>query len=85
MPGQAGKGGSVPVGGARIEPRRRADWLPCHPDLIKSGERGKYAKRYREDTNVLRIDPDLHRLFRDSESVNRSLRNTRKSNNMPLT
>lgn len=44
-------------------------------DLIKSGERGKYAKRYREEgTNLVLIDPDLHELFPDSESVNRALR-----------
>jgi hypothetical protein len=27
--------------------------------LIKKGVRGKYAKRYRESTNVVRIDDDL--------------------------
>ena len=31
-------------------------------DLIKSGVRGKYAKRYREGTNIVLIDPDLHKL-----------------------
>ncbi len=43
-------------------------------DLIRSGVRGKYAKRYREGTNVVLIDPDLHELFPDSEAVNRALR-----------
>ncbi len=43
-------------------------------ELIKSGERGKYAKAYREGTNVVLIDPDLHELFPDSESVNKALR-----------
>jgi len=43
-------------------------------DLIKSGNRGKYAKRYREGTNVVLIDPDLHKLFPTSEAVNRALR-----------
>ena len=48
---------------------------PEYPaDLIKSGERGKYASRYREGTNIVLVDPDLHRLFPDSESVNRALR-----------
>ena len=27
-------------------------------DLIKSGIRGKYAKSYREGTNIVLIDPD---------------------------
>ena len=42
--------------------------------LIKSGVRGKYTKSYREGTNVILIDPDLHKLFPDSEAVNRALR-----------
>jgi len=48
---------------------------PEYPtDLIKSGVRGKYASRYREGTNIVLVDPDLHKLFPDSESVNRALR-----------
>jgi hypothetical protein len=49
---------------------------PEYPaDLIKSGVRGKYAKRYRDEgTNLVLIDPDLHRLFPDSTTVNRALR-----------
>ena len=43
-------------------------------DLIRSGVRGKYTKSYREGTNIVLIDPDLHELFPDSESVNRALR-----------
>ncbi len=43
-------------------------------ELIASGSRGKYAKSYREGTNVVLIDPDLHELFPDSDAVNRALR-----------
>ena len=43
-------------------------------DLIRSGVRGSYTKRYREGTNIVLIDPDLHALFPDSEAVNRALR-----------
>ena len=43
-------------------------------ELIRSGERGKYAKRYREGTNVVLIDPDLQKIFPDSDAVNRALR-----------
>lgn len=47
---------------------------PEYPvELIKSGERGKYVKRYREGTNIVLITPDLHKLFPDSESVNQAL------------
>jgi len=52
------------------------DLRPEYPDeLIESGERGRYAKRYREeDTNRILIDPDLQSHFPDSASVNRALR-----------
>ena len=43
-------------------------------ELIRSGIRGKYAPAYREGTNIVLIDPDLHKLFPDSEAVNRALR-----------
>jgi hypothetical protein len=43
-------------------------------ELITSGARGKYAKRYRAGTNVVLIDPDLHKLFPTTEAVNRALR-----------
>jgi hypothetical protein len=43
-------------------------------ELIKSGVRGKYAKQYGEGTNVVLIDPDLYKIFPDSESVNKALR-----------
>jgi hypothetical protein len=43
-------------------------------DLIQSGVRGKHTKSYRQGTNILLIDPDLHRFFPESEAVNRALR-----------
>ncbi len=53
-------------------------------DLIKSGIRGKYANRYREGTNIVLLDPDLHRLFPDSESVNRALRKFAEEHQMSI-
>jgi hypothetical protein len=48
---------------------------PEYPaELIKSGIRGKYAKRYREGTNIVPIDPELKKLFPNAEAVNRALR-----------
>jgi hypothetical protein len=35
---------------------------------------GKYAKRYREGTNVILLDPDVANAFPDSKSVNEALR-----------
>ena len=43
-------------------------------ELIKSGVRGKYAKRYAEGTNVVLLDPDVAKAFPTSESVNKALR-----------
>jgi len=36
--------------------------------------RGKYYQRYQEGSNVILLDPDVARSFKDSESVNRALR-----------
>jgi len=49
------------------------------PDMLEEydfsgGVRGKYAKRYAEGTNIVVLDPDLADRFKDSESVNRALR-----------
>jgi hypothetical protein len=45
------------------------------PELIKSGERGKYAKRYRDEgIDTVLIEPDLREHFPDSDAVNRALR-----------
>src|SRR5436853_2522618 len=37
-------------------------------------ERGKYAKRYAEGTNVVLIAPDVLDVFPNAEAVNRALR-----------
>jgi hypothetical protein len=35
---------------------------------------GKYAKQYGEGTNIVLLDPDVARVFPDSEAVNQALR-----------
>jgi hypothetical protein len=35
---------------------------------------GKYAKQYAEGTNVVLLDPDVAKVFPDSEAVNQALR-----------
>lgn len=52
--------------------RRSADLLDEY-DFSK-GVRGKYAKRYAEGTNVVLLDPDVAKIFPDSQSVNEALR-----------
>ena len=41
---------------------------------FSKGIQGKYAKKYREGTNVVVIDPDVAKFFPDHESVNQALR-----------
>jgi hypothetical protein len=38
------------------------------------GVRGKHHEAYRQGTNVVVLDPEVARVFRDSEAVNRALR-----------
>ena len=58
---------------------RKAKSKQADPDMLEEydfsgGVRGKYAKRYAEGTNIVVLDPDLAERFKDSESVNRALR-----------
>ncbi len=42
--------------------------------LLKDGERGKYAARYRQGSNLVLLDPDVAAAFPDERSVNEALR-----------
>jgi hypothetical protein len=45
------------------------------PEYDFSGAvRGKYYQRFQQGTNVVLLDPDVAQAFKDSESVNRTLR-----------
>ena len=55
--------------------RENDDLRPEYPaELIRSGIRGKYAKRFKESSNVVVIDPELSDAFPNSEAVNEALR-----------
>ena len=41
---------------------------------FSGGVRGKYVDRFAQGSNVVVLDPDVARVFRDSESVNQALR-----------
>jgi hypothetical protein len=41
---------------------------------FSQGVVGKYAKQYAEGTNIVLLDPDVAKVFPDSEAVNRVLR-----------
>jgi hypothetical protein len=43
-------------------------------ELLEGGERGKYADRYRQGTNLVLLAPDVAALFPDERSVNEALR-----------
>ena len=42
--------------------------------LFKGGVRGKYAKRYHAGTNLVLLDPDVRKSFRNERAVNEALR-----------
>jgi hypothetical protein len=41
---------------------------------FSQGERGKHARRYAQGTNVVVLEPDVAKVFRNSKTVNVSLR-----------
>jgi len=51
---------------------RGRDLMPEYD--LSGGVRGKYARRFAEGTNLVKLEPDVAKVFRDSASVNRALR-----------
>ena len=43
-------------------------------ELLRGGARGKYAKRYHAGTNLVLLDPEVRKAFRDEKAVNEALR-----------
>jgi hypothetical protein len=41
---------------------------------LRGGVRGKYFERYKAGTNVVLLEPDVAKVFRDSATVNEALR-----------
>ena len=41
---------------------------------FSAGVRGKYYKRYTANTNVVVLEPDVHKRFKNSSAVNKALR-----------
>ncbi len=52
--------------------KRKPDMLPEY-DFSK-GVRGKYAKQYRQGTNIVVLEKDVAAIFPTSNDVNRTLR-----------
>ena len=45
---------------------------------FSGGRRGKYAARYAQGTNMVKLDPDVYADFPTSEAVNEALRRYRE-------
>jgi len=41
---------------------------------LRGGERGKFFGEYQKGTNIVLLEPDVAKAFRNSEAVNRALR-----------
>ena len=52
---------------------------------LRGGVRGKYYERYRQGTNVVLLDADIAKVFRDSETVNIALRQFLSEHGAPAT
>jgi hypothetical protein len=56
----------------KVNPKRDEDILPEYD--FSHAVRGKHHKAYATGANVIFLEPDLAKVFKDSESVNRVLR-----------
>ena len=56
----------------KIDPEEAEEMLPEYDFTL--GVRGKHHEAYKAGTNVIFLEPDLARVFKDSDSVNRVLR-----------
>ena len=43
-------------------------------EMLKNGVRGKYVERYRQETNLVKLAPDVASTFPTEQAVNDALR-----------
>jgi hypothetical protein len=55
------------------KPKAKKETMLAEYDF-SSGTKGKYAKLYKQGTNLILLEPDIAEAFPDSKSVNDSLR-----------
>ena len=55
-----------------VNPDEDEDMLPEYD--FSHGVRGKHHEAYKAGTNVVFLEPDIAKVFKDSDSVNRVLR-----------
>jgi hypothetical protein len=61
----------------RIKAQSGDLYMRAEYDFSK-GTRGKYAKKYSKGTNIIALDPDVAKIFKDSKVVNTVLRTLAK-------
>jgi hypothetical protein len=59
--------------------KKNANKKPANDEMrpeydLRGGVRGKYYERYKQGTNVVLLEPDIAKVFRDSATVNEALR-----------
>ncbi len=52
--------------------------------LLKDGEQGKYAERYKAGTNLVLLDPNVAHAFPTAEAVNEALRLVMEMAKLPV-
>jgi hypothetical protein len=50
---------------------------------LKGGVRGKYHRRFRASTNIVRLEPDLAKVFPTDRAVNEALRTVVRASRAP--
>jgi len=50
---------------------------------LKGGVRGKYFRRFQAGTNIVRLEPELARVFPTDEAVNEALRTVVRASRAP--
>ena len=55
--------------------KRKTNEPEMRPEYdFSGGVRGKYYRRYMESSNVVVLEPDVHKRFRNASAVNKTLR-----------
>jgi len=55
--------------------KRKSSQPEMRPEYdFSGGVRGKHYRRYTESSNVVVLDPDVHKRFRNADAVNEALR-----------
>lgn len=67
-----GNGNNMKTNSRKSDKPGKAGSAP-HIDF-SAGERGKYAARYAESTNIVVLSPDVAEVFPNSQAVNEALR-----------